>query len=68
MKITPLAPTILEFLHNNYGRITPHKLDDKTATVKTIIYDPAQPIDIIFNYIDNLVEYARASEAELTQS
>ena len=33
-----------------------------------MIYDPAQPIDIIFNSIDNLVEYARASEAELTQS
>ena len=33
-----------------------------------MIYDPAQPIDIIFNSIDNLVEYARAAEAELTQS
>ena len=33
-----------------------------------MIYDPAQLIDIIFNSINNLVEYARASEAELTQS
>ena len=32
-----------------------------------MIYDPAQPIDIIFNAIDDLVEYARAVEAELTQ-
>ena len=30
--------------------------------------DPAQPIDIIFNSINDLVEYARAAEAELTQS
>ena len=30
-------------------------------------YDPAQPIDLIFNYINNLVKYALASEAELTQ-
>ena len=67
-QITPLVPTILEYLHNNYVRITPQKLDDKTTTVKTMIYDPAQPIDIIFNSIDDLVEYARASEAELTQS
>ena len=33
-----------------------------------MIYDPAQPIDIIFNSIDDLVEYARAAEVELTQS
>ena len=33
-KITPLVPTILDFLHNNYGRITLQQLDDKTTTVK----------------------------------
>ena len=32
-----------------------------------MIYDPAQPINIIFNSIDDLVEYARAAEGELTQ-
>ena len=64
----PLVPTILEYLHNNYGRITPQQLEDKTTTVKTMIYDSAQPLDIIFNYIDDLVEYTRATEAELTQS
>ena len=31
-------------------------------------YDPAQPIDIIFNSINDLVEYARAVKAELSQS
>ena len=31
-------------------------------------YDSAQPIDIIFNSINDLVKYARAAEAELTQS
>ena len=67
-QIKPLVPTILKFLHNNYVRITPQKLDDKTTTVKTMIYDPAQPINIIFNYIDGLVEYARVAQAELTQS
>ena len=33
-----------------------------------MIYDPAQPINIILNSIDYLVEYARAAEAELTHS
>ena len=56
VKITPLVPTILKFLHNNYGRITPQQLDNKTTTVKTMIYYPAQPIDVIFKSIDDLVE------------
>ena len=33
-----------------------------------MIYDPDQPIDIIFNSIDDLVEYERLAEAELTQN
>ena len=33
-----------------------------------MIYNTAQPIDIIFNSIDNLVEYERVAEVELTQS
>ena len=32
-----------------------------------MIYNPAQPIYIIFNAIYDLVEYARAAEVELTQ-
>ena len=30
-------------------------------------YDPAQPINSIFNSMDDLVEYAIAVEADLTQ-
>ena len=67
-QITPLVTTILEFLHNNYERITPQQLDNKTTTVKAIIYKPYQPIDIIFNSINDLVEYAKSAKAELTQS
>ena len=32
------------------------------------IYDTAQPINIIFKSIDDLVEYAISAEAELTQN
>ena len=64
----PLVLTILEFLHNNSGLITLQQLDDKTTAVKLMTYDPSQPIDIIFNSIDNLVEYAGEDKAELNQS
>ena len=67
-KITPLVLTILNFLHNHYGHITPQQLYDKTTTVKSMTYDPSQPIDIIFHSINVLFKYARAAEAELTQS
>ena len=67
-QITPLVPTILDFLHNNYRRITPQQLDYKTTAIKLMTYDPDQPINIIFNSIDDLVKYARAAEAELNQS
>ena len=63
IKITPLVLTILEFLHNNYGHINPQQLDDNTNTVKAIKYDPEQPIDIIFNFINDQVDYARSAEA-----
>ena len=36
-KTKSLVPTILKFLHNNYGCITPQQLDEKTTTVKTMI-------------------------------
>ena len=63
----PLVPTILNFLHDNYDPITRQQLDNKTTAVKSMTYDPSQPITIIFNSIDDLVKYARAAEAELTQ-
>ena len=33
-----------------------------------MIYNPAQPIDLIFNSINELVEYTREVKSELTQS
>ena len=62
-KITPLVPTILDFLYGHYGRITPQQLDNTTTTVKSMTYDPSQPIDLIFNFINDLVKYTRAAEA-----
>ena len=66
-QIMPLVPTILNFLYVNYGHITPQQLDDKKTTLKSMTYNPAQPIDLIFNSIDDLVEYSRESKMELTQ-
>ena len=50
--------------YTNYGRITPQQLDNKTTIVKPITYNPSQPIDLVFNSIDDLVEYTISDEAE----
>ena len=64
----PLVPTILNFLNDNYWHITPQQLDNKRNIVKSMTYDPAQPIDLILNSIDDLFKYALAVKAELRQS
>ena len=55
-KITPIVPTILDFLYDNYGCITPQKIDYKTTTIKSMTYNLAQPINLVFNSINDLVE------------
>ena len=67
-QIRPLVLTILDFLYDNYGRITPQQLDNKTTTVKSLTYDPDQSINLIFKSINDLVEYSREAKTELTQS
>ena len=67
-KITLLVPTILDFLYDSHGRVTPQQLANKTTIVKLLTYDPAQPIDLILNSIDDLFKYALAVKAELRQS
>ena len=67
-KTTPLVPTILGSMYDNYGCVTPKKIDDKTIIVKSMAYNRAQLINLIFNSINDLVEYSREAKTELTQS
>ena len=61
-QITPLVLTILDFLYNNYRRITLQKLDDKTTIVKSMTYNLSHTIDLIFKSINDLVKYTRSYE------
>ena len=67
-QITPLVPTIIDLLYENHRHITLQQINDKTTIVKSMTYDLAQPINLIFNSINNLVEYTLAAEDEFTQS
>ena len=63
-----LVLTILDLLDNNYGSINPQQIDNKKTIVKSTTYNLAQPINLIFNSINDPVEYALAADSELTQS
>lgn len=52
---------IIKYLFMTYGKITPTKLQEKEVKVKQIVYDPTTPIDVIFNPVDDLVDYANAA-------
>jgi len=53
---------LLQYLFSTYGNITPTDLDLKADQVKKLTYDITNPIDSIFNEIEELSEYAEAAE------
>ena len=45
-------PDIFDYLTTNYGQITEQELSDKEDALKTLVYDPTQPVDTVFNKIN----------------
>ena len=58
-EITPLVPTIIEFVHNNYGPINQQQLDDKTTTVKSLLVD--RSIVVVYELNDGRDEWRNLS-------
>ena len=44
-------PDLITFLQTNYCRITDQELSDKEDELKATVFDPQQPVDLIFNKI-----------------
>ena len=57
----------LTFLMTTYGRVTPEMLNDENDKITTTIYNPALPIDVIFNKIIALSELAEAANIPYSQ-
>ena len=51
----------LRFLMTTYGKVTPDALNDEFDKVNAIIYNPALPIDTVFNAIIEVSELAEAA-------
>ena len=58
---------ILDYLYKTYGKITPQMLDTQESKVKSLIFDPSQPLTLIINPIEDLMDYATAARSPYTE-
>ena len=56
--ITVPLHAVLDHLKTTFGRVTPQMLDDRASEVARMNYTPHLPIDLVFNAIDNLCDFA----------
>ena len=66
--ITMPLHDLLTYLTNIYGRVTPQMLADKTQQVDQMTYLIQLLIDVIFNAVDDLADYAELAGTPLTQA
>jgi hypothetical protein len=60
------AHSILDHLQQVYGRISPQMLDTREQELKDLTYNPKNPIDTVFNAVDDLADFARLGNQPLT--
>ena len=58
---------VLNYLGNTYGNVTEEMLQEPKDQVSRMSYSLSQPIDIIFNALDNLTNYAELSGTPFTK-
>jgi hypothetical protein len=57
---------LLQYLLTVYGKITPSQLLHLEQETKIFAYDPITPIDVVFNQVEDLVEYGEMANCEFT--
>ena len=58
---------VLDYLGNTYGNVTEEMLQEREDRVSRMSYSLSQPIDIIFNALDDLADYADLSDTPFTE-
>ena len=56
---------IFTFLVNTYGKLTDEEMLNREQNLSAMTYDPAQPVDIIFNTIDRFSDLCDISKYAL---
>ena len=60
-------PTIIDFLQEVFGQITPQELADREETLKNFTYDPIKPVDIVFNKITQFKDLCSLCKNDKTE-
>ena len=66
--LTGTIAQILEFLFDTYGYVSTSMLENKENEFREMDYHPRQPVDIIFNIIEDLVDYAEMANAPYSEN
>ena len=59
---------ILDHLSTTYGKVTVAMLEDKDTKLRSTPYNPSDPIDDVFDTVDDFVEYADMARQPQTQA
>jgi hypothetical protein len=57
---------ILTYLQDVYGRVSPQMLEDRDNELRNMVYNTQQPIDIVFNAVEDYVDFADLGHQALT--
>ena len=66
--LTGTVAQILEFLYNTYGYVSTVMLESKEEGLKGLDYHPRQLDDLVFNTVEDLVDYAEMANTPFSQS
>ena len=67
--LTGTVAQILEHLFETYGFVSQAMLEKKEEALKNLDYHPRQPVDLVFNAVDDLADYAEmATTGAFTQT
>ena len=59
---------ILEHLQEVYGRVSPQMLEDRDNELRGMVYNTQLPIDVVFNAVEDYVDFADLANQPLTTS
>ena len=59
---------ILEHLQDVYGRVSPQMLEDRDNELRSMVYNTQLPINIVFNAVEDYVNFADLANQTLTSS
>ena len=59
---------IVRHLQGRYGKITPGQLQEFDLEISQMTYDPSNPIEQVFNRIEDLVDYGEIANNAYTQA